>query len=198
MQTIVYRISLSTKDALSRLGPRAMIVFVFLLVLIMVFEDLAKTRHPADLAKFDSLDLDPVRILLVLSLVALAWSLTVIAGNLYAIRPSRNFMTLDESGLTYVRFGFRQQWAWRDLPELGVTVHPDGAKVVEFRPPPAGDWRAYLGSWAVWMAGGWFARGGRTVRISDDYDTPLQEVADRLNEYREQAVGAIPDRGESN
>ncbi len=188
MQTTVFRISLSTKHAF-QLGTRALIVFAFLLVPIAVFNSLDASQHADDLAMLDSLSIQPARILLVLFLVALAWILTMIVANVCAIRPSGNFMMLEESDLTYVRLGIRQRWAWRTLPEFSITVHPDGARVIEFRPPKAGGWQAYLGSWVVWLAGGWFARGWRIIRISNQYDTPLQEMVDRLNEYRERALG---------
>ena len=182
MQTVVYRISLSKNNARLRLWlGRAFIVLAVLLVALAGFHILYAWQAD-DPGKFGGLDL-------LFYLVFLAAMLTMIVPNIYGIRPSSNFMTLDESGLTCVRFGFRQRWEWRNLPEFSVTVHPDGAKVVEFRPPAAGDWRARLGSWVVWLAGGWFARGRRIIRISDEYDAPLREVVDRLNEYRDRALG---------
>ena len=175
MQTVVYRFSLSKNNVRFRL-----FVGLAMIVLAVTAVALSGVRILAG-DKFDSFDL-------LIFIVVLA-TMTQGMANVYAIRPSGNFMTLDESGLTYVRLGFRQRWAWRNLPEFGVTVHPDGARVVEFPPPTAGDWRAYLGSWVLWLAGGWFAHSRRIIRISDQYDAPLHEMVDRLNEYRERALG---------
>ena len=178
MQTVVYRISLSKNNVRFRL-----FVGLTMIVLAVLYGALSGFRvlyawQAGDLGKFDSFDL-------LISIVVLA-AMTQGMAHVYAIRPSGNFMTLDESGLTYVRFGFRQRWAWRNLPEFGVTVNPDGFNVVEFRP-------AYLGSWVVWLARVAFARGRRIIRIIDEYDAPLHEMVDRLNEYRERALGGRAD-----
>jgi len=183
MQTPVYRISLSKNNARSRLIlGRALIVLAILYVAVSGAQ-VVYAWQSGNLRKFDSLDL-------LLFLLYVAFFLTMILALRGGIRPSSNFMKLDDGGLTYVRYGVRQRWPWRSLLGFGITVHPDGARVIEFLSPKASDWRSRLGSWVVWSASGWFARGRRMIRISDQYDAPLQEVVDRLNEYRAKALVA--------
>ena len=132
---------------------------------------------------------------LLLALGLLVWG---VPGRL-SILPRRNFMTLDDAGLAYVRMGVRQWWSWQDLPAFSVTAPSDAARphrftdhtnslrVVDFRAPAARGLRSRLARWVVWAAAdGW---SHRAIRLSDHYDTPIDEIAAALNAYRERALG---------
>ncbi len=106
--------------------------------------------------------------------------------QLLSISPKRNFMTLDDAGFGYVRLGVRQWWSWQDLPAFSVTARGKSTRVIEFRPPAARGLRSRLARWVVWAAADSWSH--RAIRLSDQFDTPLDEIAAALNDYRERAV----------
>lgn len=98
----------------------------------------------------------------------------------------QNFLCLDDDGLTYLLWEVRRQWPWRVLPTFRVTKSFFfGQKIIEFPVPDAVDWRARVG-----LRPGMKVSSGKLVtRIGDVYDTPLDEIATRLNQYRDTATG---------
>jgi hypothetical protein len=111
-----------------------------------------------------------------------------VSGGLRVFRRGsvdQNFLLLDDDGLTYLLWGVRRQWAWRQLPGFHVTkTFIFRHKVINFAVPDAVDWRARLGL----RPGTRVSSGNLLALIADAYDRPLDEIAARLNEYRDTAT----------
>ncbi len=94
---------------------------------------------------------------------------------------TRGSLTLDDERLTYTRGSTTRRWPWAELSRFDL-VGPGISRVsvIRFR-PRALDWKIgiLLGELT---ATGWMAR------IEDLYDTPLDEIAATLNEYRKRAL----------
>lgn len=108
--------------------------------------------------------------------------------------PARNFLELDDETLAITRWGRRVRWSWRELGPFDlevknseihmllqvyslskrcITIHMATGK--PFLYPRRGGYSAnFLGS---------------ALELQDIWDTPLDEIAAMLNEYRKQAVG---------
>lgn len=175
MQTAVFRTSLSKHNRKFRLKLAwAGIALAALAVLLLGVHVLYASRV-GDLSRISLQEIGYVIFLLCMGGVSFL--------NRLAILPDRNFMALDDTGLTYMRLGLGQRWQWRDLPQFTLTDRPHGVRIIEFRPPWSGGWRP----WVVWIVSGSYRPG--MTRVTDEYDTPLDEIAATLNEYRERALG---------
>lgn len=103
----------------------------------------------------------------VLRVVILLLSLLAAAGFFRLALPTRNSLTLDGESLTYTRGGSTGIWPWRELPAFTLERGLRGPRIKLSVP-----------------------RGkGRLQLIEDVWDTPLEEIAAKLNEYRERASG---------
>lgn len=107
-------------------------------------------------------------------------------GVAMALKPGgtgREFLALDDEGLTYGNLFGRNRWAWRDLSAFALRRPSEKVAYVTFGLPEKPGWtvnRCYSELTAV----------GEKAMIEDIYDRPLDEIAAKLNEYRDRALGA--------
>ena len=96
--------------------------------------------------------------------------------------PERNFLQLDRDSLTYVRGGKSRHWPWSVLPAFKTILSYRQVRFVL----PEGDAKPKRRD--PWIHE--VTPDGPVVAIRDIYDAPLEEIAARLNEYRDHALGA--------
>lgn len=107
--------------------------------------------------------------------------------------PADNALGLDKGGLTVTRGGRRRRWAWGDLSAFEVKARKAFGffrprSVIVFDAPGGYDLRSRFLRLCYRLSG----RAPAMV-IEDIYDTPLDEIAARLNDFRAQpAGGAAP------
>lgn len=91
-------------------------------------------------------------------------------------------LSIDEDGLTCTNWAKTVHWSWRELSHFEL-VRPGGRgnEYIRYR-PNALRWHALTEMHPT--------RHGLEFRISDTFDAPLAEIAARLNEYRDRAMGA--------
>ncbi len=101
--------------------------------------------------------------------------------------PDQNHLSLDRDGLVLLLWGDRRGWPWQALPAFRVT---EGLlfrrSAIRFAVPDAADWRARLGM----RPGIKVSSGKLVVVLLDNYDRPLDEIAEKLNEFREASLSA--------
>jgi hypothetical protein len=117
--------------------------------------------------------------------------LCVLAYQVAQIRlaaPERNFLRIDETGLTFTRFGKSRTWAW---PEIS-PFERDHSFVprIRFLLPNLDPEQARRDRWVHEMT-----PAGATVVIPDVYDTQLDKIISQLNVSRARALGERPDPG---
>ena len=95
-------------------------------------------------------------------------NLMVAAGWFRWALPAHNSLTLDRENLIYTRGGSKGIWSWRELPPLALERGLRGPRIK--LPAPKEKERLRL--------------------IEDVWDTPLDQVAAKLNEYRERALAS--------
>lgn len=110
-----------------------------------------------------------------------------------AAAPDRNFLRLDERGLTYMRAGESRFWPWPEVSDFEREDFAQAIPRIRFVLPGSDSSKAAPHDpWVHEMT-----PSGPMVVISDIYDRPLEEISARLNEYRGQALGARPDSPDS-
>lgn len=124
--------------------------------------------------------------------VAAATMVIVVVLQNRANLPKYNNLRLDDTGLVYARLGRPWRWRWHELSDF--TLHVASSRRLLGRrrfitfAAPGRDWtwlwlRKYYG----------LPNRPRLVLIEDVYETALDEIADTLNAYREQALaGTAP------
>ena len=103
---------------------------------------------------------------------------TAALGISLALRP--NSLQLDKDGLTYKR-GARSAWPWRDISAFTLVRgwwHPRIEFTVRVR--QGRGWRRYANLRKT--------KAGWTGTIPNIWDTPLEDIAATLNEYRERSL----------
>ena len=106
----------------------------------------------------------------------------VAAGFFRMALPRHNQLQLDDVGLTYKRAGQRGAWPWRDISAFTLARGWRGP-CIEFT--VSGD----DGRWRI--APLRRTKAGLTGTIPNIWDTPVEDIAATLNQYRERAlVGA--------
>lgn len=92
-------------------------------------------------------------------------------------------LKLDDQGLTYAYRLISRSWSWAELPAPGIR-HPKDpiAGYIVLRPNRPIDWKARAAIPAV-------KAGGSELRIHGIFDAPLTDICDKLNEYRDRALG---------
>lgn len=105
---------------------------------------------------------------------------TAALGIRIALLP--NSLQLDKDGLTYKRTGLRSAWPWRDISTF-TLVRGWWRPRIEFTVSVRHDrgWRRYANLRKT--------KAGWTGTIPNIWDTPLEDIAATLNEYRERALG---------
>ncbi len=118
-----------------------------------------------------------------------------IAGVVAGIRTFRygsadhNHISLDDKGLIYTVWGHRRKWSWQELPTFKRTERSLLGRLFLGQPPirfavaDAADWKARLGLRSTEKV----SSGKLILLIGDIYESPLEEIAARLSEYRNQA-----------
>lgn len=102
--------------------------------------------------------------------------------------PKRNFLMLDTAGLTYRRMtDVQRNWCWDELSAFALEEGRSGRSHIVFTLPEG----------QTLPVRGFRISKTSEVRIEDIYDTPLEEIAARLNACREQALGADPGQSAS-
>jgi len=105
-----------------------------------------------------------------------------------AVKPKHNNLRLDKDGLTYTRAGKALRWSWGEVSNftfhLATSRRLLGRRRFITFAAPGRDWtwrwlRRYYG----------LPKHPPLVLIEDIYETPLAEIADSLNAFREQALG---------
>lgn len=120
-------------------------------------------------------------------------ALTVFAGRkAYRLTdPERNYLRLDEAGLTYMRGGKTRFWPWRETSTFEHGPSRDRKGQINFAVRGPGTADASLEAEADMAAAGGTAGGGaepRSIVIADAYETPLEEIVERLNDFRTRNV----------
>lgn len=105
-----------------------------------------------------------------------------------ASAPGRNFLWLDERGLTYARMGKSQFWPWPDVSAFGYEDLGHLAPRILFTAPARDLQPAKRDSWVHKIAA-----GGSIIVIKDVYDAPLDKIFAVLNAYRRYSLGEEPD-----
>jgi len=97
-------------------------------------------------------------------------------------------LTLEEQCLTYEHRYGRRRWRWSDLsaPEMRYRRDPNNRYIVLRLDRPAG-WMTRLTLPAL-------RARGTELHVRDIFGTPIDEIATKLNEVRDQALGSVPDR----
>lgn len=117
--------------------------------------------------------------LTVSSLLMLLACVIVVVMAFKPFGTRREFLRLDDEGLTYGNLYGSKHWPWRDLSAFARRGRPGKNAHVTFALPGKPGWTVnQLGS---------------KVMIEDIYDTPLGDIAAKLNEYRALALSAEPD-----
>ncbi len=96
--------------------------------------------------------------------------------------PKRNFLLLDQEGLTYTRERRSHRWPWRGLSAFDIDEAQRGRHRIEFSFPDTGVLSREVPGYSR------TTKAGAVVAIEDAYGTPLDEIAAKLNEYRERAL----------
>lgn len=126
-----------------------------------------------------------------MSLLPLLVVLTVTSGlallfvSLQA-SPSRNFLLLDDVGLTQVQLGQRRRWLWRDLTTAEVKDRPFGMKVGQLEISGDFGWPTRLG---MLLTNGVQAPGRLIALLPDFYEAPIEDVIAKIRDYRNRALG---------
>mgnify|MGYP001828874999 CR=1 FL=1 len=103
-----------------------------------------------------------------------------IAGILKRPNPDRDYLELGPDGLLYMRAGKSRFWPWRALPAFR-PIH--SFRQVQFVLPDPVEVAGRRDPWIHEVT-----PDGPVVAISDIYRTPFDEIAAKLNEYRDRAL----------
>lgn len=120
--------------------------------------------------------------LLVLSVVIVPVSLIIAFLHYRGPGPDYYFLLLDQSGLTYTRHGKSRHWPWSVLPCFKMVGRYNQ---IHFLLPEDDTDPKRRDPWIHEVT-----PDGPVVAILDWYDTPLDEIAAKLNEYRVRARAA--------
>ncbi len=181
METITFRKNRSrtrrSRDEVTSRGRLALILFFWGLAFLYAFDGFL---HKNQLV---------VWISSVVAAVILFHVVGIFLGPL-SVAPKRNFLRLDRNGLTYVNQGKSRKWTWPELSAFkfkprqasGITPMLGALDAHERADAP---WRPRQGAYAAALS-----EQGDVCVIQDIYDTPLDEIATKLNDYR--ALTAAP------
>ena len=156
--------------------PHAMIQFGVVAAMIGILQILilASQVLRTDAPWMDALAESPA--LTVSSLLILLACVILLVMAYKPIGTRREFLRLDDEGLTYGNLYGAKHWPWRDLSAFALRGRPGKNAHVTFAVPGKPGWTVnQLGAKAM---------------IEDIYDTPLEDIAAKLNEYRDRALAA--------
>jgi hypothetical protein len=121
----------------------------------------------------------------------LYFAATAACGLLFAMSllwksPARNFVLLDDVGLTTAFMGMRRRWQWRSLESAEVEQTGAPLKTVKLSVSGTFGW----GDRFMLLFANALASSSRaTIRLPDFFEVPVEEVAARIDEYRSAALG---------
>lgn len=102
----------------------------------------------------------------------------VMALDLFAtLRPGglkREYLTLGEDGLTYGNIFRAHRWPWTELSAFALIRRPNKDLAITFAVPG--------------KPGLWLNQLDGKAMIDDVYDTPLEDIVARLNEFRDRTL----------
>ncbi|NNG05323.1 MAG: hypothetical protein HKM95_14660 [Inquilinus sp.] len=119
---------------------------------------------------------------IVLAAIVVPLAIYVMTGICKGANRDRDYLQVDEDGLLYMRRGESRYWAWRALPAFKPI---NSFRQIQFVLPGPGTIAEKRDPWIHEMT-----PDGPVVAISDIYDTPFDEIATTLNEYRDRALAA--------
>ncbi len=122
--------------------------------------------------------------LTVSSLVMLLACVIVVALSLGPGGARREYLRLDDEGMTYGNLFGANRWPWRDLSAFALRRQSGANAYVTFALPGKTGWTVNQCPWER------TAKGPKAM-IEDIYDAPLDEIAAKLNEYRDRALGGV-------
>ncbi len=111
------------------------------------------------------------------SIVSLILLLVCVLGIMHFLKPGgakREFIRLDGEGLTYGNLFGAHRWTWRDLSAFAVSRRTKGDYIITFAVPGKLGWT--------------LNQTDTKALIEDIYDTPVGDIAAKLNEYRDRAL----------
>ncbi len=117
---------------------------------------------------------------------AAAASGTLFVMSLVWKSPARNFLLLDDVGLTTAFMGRRRRWPWRALESVEVEQTGMALKTAKLTVLGTFGWKDRL---ALLRLNALASSSRATIRLPDFYEAPIEEVAARINEYRAAALG---------
>ncbi len=120
----------------------------------------------------------------VLAVAAVLLVPVLIVGQIRLAAPERNFLRIDETGLTFARFGKSRTWVW---PELSPFERDHSFARIKFLLPDLEPERARRDRWVHEVT-----PKGAMVVVRDIYDAPLDEITAKLNDYRDRALADAP------
>lgn len=95
--------------------------------------------------------------------------------------PECNFLQVGRTGLNYMRHGKARLWAWNELSGFNIVSK---YRYIEFVLPETAAMAAKRDPWVHEVT-----PDGPIAVVRDIYDTPLEEIAETLNAYRDRALG---------
>ena len=101
----------------------------------------------------------------------------MLLGLFATLRPGglrREYLKLDDQGLTYGTIFKAHRWSWSDVSAFVLGHRHNEVPIVTFALPGKPGWTVN--------------QLDEKAMIEDVYDTPLDKIAARLNEYRSQAL----------
>lgn len=122
-------------------------------------------------------------------LLFLAMAVTSGLSFAYALRlqsPKRNFLVLDDVGLTYVIIGKRRGWPWRDLEPAEVMDRPFGMKAGQLTISGSFGWMTRIG---LLFIGGLASANRLAITLPDFYEAPIEDVVAGINDHRDRVLG---------
>ena len=99
--------------------------------------------------------------------------------------PRYNFVHLDDAGLAYTRLGKSHRWRWSETGEIRPKKQWLDLVAIEFDSPSEVAWHFRVPPWSISRP----ASGPKTVMLPDVFEAPLDDIAAKLNEYRNRALG---------
>ncbi len=117
----------------------------------------------------------------VLFVIAAAITLVRMFATYRHSGPDRNFLLLDPSGLSYARSGECRHWPWTALPAFKMVLK---CRQIHFLLPKDEMGSQRRDSWIHEVT-----PDGPVAAIQDIYDAPIDQIAAKLNKYRDQARG---------
>lgn len=115
--------------------------------------------------------------------VGVVASIAIVVECYRLFGPGNNYLLLDQSGFSYMRRGKSRHWPWSVLPGFKTVL---SYRQVRFLLPEGKSEPHRLGGWIHEVT-----PDGPVAAIHDIYDTPLEEIAARLNEYRDRALAGV-------